>query len=248
MEAARRVDELARLKRELPPMGAAVALEVMPAEAPPLAKELLAHLVEPRTIEELVDLLPAHDVEVLEALRDLLASGALGVVDVKGKVLFAEPAEATALRAAMLRLRRPGAEGPIRMGVLAASGADAPRFARAMSAVREFLPSPAAPTRAGEGSFGSLGALRLGGTELELFALPMDPPMRPLWGAMLAAATAVLVLGEAPPDREVEELMRGLDLRIVHVPRGFERPDGALTAVREALGATAGRAGYAAPR
>jgi hypothetical protein len=248
MEAARRVDELARLKKELPPMGATVSLEGTPGRSSGLVAELLGYMTEPRTLEELVDLLPAHDVEVLEAVRDLLASGVLGVFDVRGKILFAGPEEATSLRAAMVRLRRPGSEGPIRMGVLAHHALDAPRFARAMNAVREFFPSAAAPAPAGDGYFGSLGVLRLGGTELELFALPMDLPLRPLWGAMLAGATVVLVLGGEAPDRELEELVRGLDLRIVHAPDGFERAEGAVQAVREALGVAPGRASYAAPR
>jgi CheY-like chemotaxis protein len=248
MEAARRVDEMARLKKELPPFGATVAAAPSPAPASGLAAELLGYMTEPRTIEELLDLLPAYDVEILEAVRDLLGRGALAVFDVHEKALFAEPAEAASLRAAMLRLRRPGFEGPIRMGVLAGHGLDAPRFARALNAVREFFPAPVAPAPAGDGYFGSLGALRLGGTELELLALPMDRPLRPLWGAMLASATVVLVLGEATPEPDVEALLRGLELRVVHVPGGFERPDGAVAALREALGATAARAPYAAPR
>lgn len=245
MEAARRVDEAARVRRELPPRGA--TLMVAPGRADSviasrIGANALGYADEPRTVEELMDLLPEHDLEVLQALRELLAKGALVVSEVRAKTRFCDPEEATAFRAAILRQRRPGSEGGIRLGVVATSGPEGRAFARAMSAVREFAPAVAAPAPAGEGTFGSLGAVRLGGTELELFALPPEPELRPLWSIALAGASAVVLLGEAPPAPEVDELLRALDLRAIYVSSGFDRPEGAVAAIKEAL---AGRGGYA---
>ncbi len=244
MEAARRADEMARVRRELPPLGATVTVtpsRVRSVVTSPLGATVLAHAEEPRTMEELMDLLVEHDLEVLEAVRDLLSKGALTVSEAQAKIRFCHDEDATACRAAMLRQRRPGAEGGIRLGVVATSAVDGRAFARAMSAVREFAPAIAAPTPAGEGAFGSFGTVRLGGTELELFALPPDSELRPLWGVALAGASAVLLLGEAPPAPEVDDFLRALDLRAVYVSSGFERPEGAVAAINEAL---AGRGGH----
>ncbi len=248
MEAARRVDEIARLRRELPPATAAVAIAPGRSYARATSRvgdAVLARADEPRTIDEILDLAPDHDVEILEAVRELLARGVLVVAAAQAKVRFCDPEEATSLRAAMLRQRRPGIEGGIRLGVVAPSGEGARDFARAMAAVREFVPAIVAPTSAGGSAFGAIGVVRLGGTELELFALPPDPSMRPLWGMALAGASAVLLLGEAETPRDVDELLRALDVRAVLVPAEYDEPEAAVAAIRVAL---AGGGGYAGSR
>ena len=45
-----------------------------------------------------------------------------------------------------------------------------------------------------------------------------------------------ILLGTRPADAPLRELCETLDVRLVHVPRGFEYASGATFAVREALG------------
>jgi len=83
---------------------------------------------------------------------------------------------------------------------------------------------------------GGLVSIRFGGTDLELFVLPHDPTYRPLYGALLATARVAMLLGSKPADTALRDLCETLDVRLVHVPRGFEYASGATFAVREALG------------
>jgi hypothetical protein len=62
-----------------------------------------------------------------------------------------------------------------------------------------------------------------------------------LWGMALAGATVVLLIGETPPDDRIDALLRMLDVRAIHVASGFERPEGAVAALREAI---SGRTGH----
>ena len=76
----------------------------------------------------------------------------------------------------------------------------------------------------------------IGGTNLELFSLPPDESLRPLWGAFLAAARVVLVVGDAfgrGRDPQTQS-----DIRLVRAPIGYDRPSGAAMALREAIGPT----------
>ena len=142
------------------------------------------------------------------------------------------------MRAAALRLRRPGVEGPVRLGV---SGPldDVTRFARALGGLEEFVAPPEPPTPAGAGAFGPLGVIAIGGTNLELFALPPDESLRPLWGAFLSAAHVVLIVGDA--FGRARDPQTQLDIRMVRAPIGYERPNGASMALREAIGPTRAR-------
>ncbi len=237
MEAVRQADELARLRDDLPPLTAQVGVAAPGARASGVATSVLQQLDEPRTLEELVDLVPAHDLQVLQAVRDLIASGALLILDPVGReVRLCEDDEVVAIRAAALRLRRPGVDGPVRLGVLCESSSAAARFGRALASVREFIPSTDPPAAAGDGVLGSLGVLRIGATDLEIFLLPFDAPMRPLWGTFLAPAAVALALGDAPFDEQAAELLRLLDVRLIPAPPGWESPSGAAGAVRAALG------------
>ena len=91
------------------------------------------------------------------------------------------------------------------------------------------------PEVAGEGSLGVLGTLRVGGVEVELFALPIDRELRALWGAFLAPVRAAVWLSEDAPDREARELLRALRVDIVQATEGWEHPQGAAETLRAAL-------------
>ncbi len=236
MEGARQGDDFARLRKELPAPGALLSVAVRPSDATFFATQIIDSLDEPRSIEELLDLVPAHDLEVLRTLASLLDSGALLVFDPRGeRVRLARGEEAVSLRSAALRLRRPGLEGPVRLGVLARTSSDVSRFARSLARVDEFVAAAQAPTTAGDGALGALGYVRLDGLDVELFALPLDAPLRPIWGPVLGPALVALILGESRPGDEPELLLGQLEVRSVQAPAGWERPAGAVAAIRLAL-------------
>jgi len=244
MEAVRHSDELERLRVDLPSMGSVLgagagANRAAASSLSVLAREVLGRVDEPRAVEELLDTTAATDLDVLAAIRDLLRSGALVVFDPRGeRTRFCDEDEAVALRAAATRLRRPGLEGPPRLGVLSATAGSVSRFARAMSFVDGFVAAAEALVPAGHGTLGSIGVIRLAGTELDLFALPLDASLRPIWGALLAPGLVALHLADEDPiPSEALALLRELGITLVRAPAGWERPFGAVAAVRLALSA-----------
>lgn len=247
MEAARRVDETKRLRDLLPSFGTTLGLATGTTIPPGATAEIALALDEPRSIEELLDVLPQHDVEILQGISELLAAKCVAVEDEHAKLAFCDTDESPALRAAALRLRRGGAEGTARIGVVSARPLELSRFARALGRVREFMPSSESPLTFQDQWLGSLGTVRIAGTHVELLALPWKPALRSLWGAMLAASTTLIVLGEPSDPDSVDGMVRDLDLRMVRSESGHERPAGAIAVVRHALGVSGGRA-YATPR
>ena len=85
MEGARRVDEVARLRSQLPELSATITVGAMTSIPPGLSADVALRLDEPRAIEELLDVLPEHDLEILAAVRDLLAGGQVVVHDVNAR-------------------------------------------------------------------------------------------------------------------------------------------------------------------
>lgn len=241
MEAVRRADEVAVLRKRLPPLEATLRRAKMPDATAELPRRLLAELAEPRPMVELLDAVAAPDLEILAALDGLLARGALDVVDPRReRVVLGDESDLVAWRAAALRLRRPGLGGTPRLGVLARAAGDVTRFARALARVDGFIVAADPPTPAGQGALGALGALRLGGAELELFALPWETPMRPLWGALLAPALVALWLapeGIDLPGDDALDLLKSLGVSLVRAPDGWARAEGAVAALRSALSA-----------
>lgn len=247
MEAARRLDETRRVRAELPSMGTTLGMAGLSTIPPGIASELALRLDEPRTIEEMLDLLPYHDLEVLQVIAGQLATKVLVVENESAKTNFCEVEETPALRASALRLRRGGAEGTTRIGVVAARASDVARFARALARVKEFLPSSEAPLHFEEHLLGPLGRIRIGDTDVELMALPHPEALRPLWGAMLVASTTLIFLGSAAESGKLAADVRDLDLRIVRSEANPDRPFDAASVVRDALGVSGGRA-YAGTR
>lgn len=230
MEAVRRSDERAALETKLPARGTQLRLAGRPRgldASTELVEELVAVLEEPRTIEELLDLVPAHDLELLGALVQLLDRGVLQTFDPVRRVRFCDDEEVPAMRAAILRLRRPGTEGGARLGVVGSAAAVA-SFSRALAGIDERIGATEPPTPVGSGLFGPLGRLRVGGTELELFALPIDPELRAWWSVFLGPSRAVLLLDGRAHEPE---------LRVVEALPSFDLPSGAVQCVREALSA-----------
>ncbi len=249
MESVRRKDERARVESDLPDLGSVVELNeagLGETEGSLVVARIAEHLDEARAIEELLDLVDEHDLELLGAIATMISSGALKVIDGGERIALCSEDEIALTRAAILRLRRADVEGPVRLAILSDDATELTQMARALRGVREYVPPAEKATPCGRGLLGSLGSIRLGGTELELFAVPLDPTARPLWGGFLGAVTVGLVLGSASL-ADLEGLGRALDISLIESPMGYDRPAGAADAIREAIG-TKGSRTYAAPR
>ncbi|MBO6940167.1 MAG: DUF4388 domain-containing protein [Deltaproteobacteria bacterium] len=227
MEAVRRTDERATLAAELPSTSTVLApLAGKSAPKDPLAAAIHEALIAPKTFGEILDERPELDLEVMRAVALLLRDEAIQVLQPGVRVRLCEPEEEPVVRGAMVRMRRPGVEGAGRLGVTGSAAAVA-RFHRALGGLEEFFDAPEPPTPAGSGLFGLLGRLRLGGVELEVFALPSDPSLRPWWAAFLTQGRAVLAL----------ESVEGGDaeLRIIEAEEVWDTPAGATEILRAVL-------------
>lgn len=239
MEAARQKDEADRLQRELPDLGALVARarNTGASADKPVMKEIMEALDEPRSIDALLNFAGVPDLDVLQAVHELLADGSLLVLDPSGqRARLCTDSDRMTMRTSALRMRRQGFEGPPRLGVLSLSPNDIDRFSRALASVDEFAVASRAAEVAGMGALGPLGVMRIGGTDLELYSVPIDPDLRPLWGAFLGPARMVLVLANDGMDiPDLSEPLKQLDLVQVVAAPGWDRPSGAASAVRSAL-------------
>jgi CheY-like chemotaxis protein len=237
MEAVRQADELSELAATMPSMGAQIAMARKPSGAvSKLATRVIEHLGEDtRSVDELCDAFTESDLEVMRGLKELLETNTLVVLDGgREPTKLCEEEEVVVLRAAALRLRPPGQEAPGRLGVLCGSSVALTRFARALSAIDGFVAEAARPEALGQSSLGSMGTLRVGGVELELYAIPTDQGLRPLWGAFLTHVRAAIWLGEAP-DTEAQDLLKGLRIDYALADEGVEHPQGAAQTLRAAL-------------
>lgn len=184
----------------------------------------------------MLDVFEDGDLEVLRGLKELIDNNALVVLDAgTQRTPLCDEEESVVLRAAALKLRPMGFEGAARVAVLAASQSAVSRFARALSALDGFVSEASPPQPAGSGGLGTIGMLRVGGIEVELFALPIDPGLRPLWGAFLSHARVAIWLSDEPPDVHAREQFKMLRLEVVMVSSGWEHPQGAAATLRAML-------------
>lgn len=236
MEAVRQVDELNALDN-VPNVTAHVALARRPGEVSEMAQRVLTALGEDtRGIDELLDVFPESDLAVMKGIKELVENNALAILDGgTQRAQLCEEEDEVVLRAAALKLRPAGLEGPGRLAVLTQSYLDMQRLMRALSLVDSFVSEASAPAVAGEGSLGTIGLVRVAGVEVELFALPLDRALRPLWGVFLAPARAAIWLARDEPDEHAAHLLKGLRVKVTQVQDGWEHPQGAAETLRTAL-------------
>src|SRR5690606_21889243 len=231
----------AALSEQMPSLTAQIALaRKPPSEVSSMAARILTALGDDtRGIDELLDVFPDSDLDVMLGLKELLEANTMVVLDGGStRTQLCDEDEIVVLRAAALKLRPVGYESAARLAVFAGSYVALSRFARALSSVEGFVAEAAVPDAAGEGSLGTLGTLRVGGVEVELFALPTDQALRPLWGAFLAPVRAAIWLTEPLPDATARELLRTLRVAFVQATDGWEHPQGAAETLRAALATT----------
>jgi CheY-like chemotaxis protein len=194
-EGMRQADELKRLEPLLPPLTA--RLERAPGARGPgdaLTEALLGTLEEPHTLAELLDREASPDVEVLEAVVQLVRRGVLRVIEFgvrpeAGPLLGA--AEVHALRAQLLR-GRPTARSTVAK-VLVCS--EAPERTRRYLGQLPNLAAGSDEAAALQNGFGTVARLELGeGLRLDFCILPSGEAARPLWRPFSACGVGVLVL------------------------------------------------------
>lgn len=212
MEAMRHKDEVARFVRELDPQLSFLAAgEPPPPDAPRVARDLHDALAVARTLDDLLDEVPAPDLDVLVALRGLMEAGLVRTVDV-GRSLahVAPPSQIPVVRALVARLVREGFALPARIAI-ASSAARVTAFGHALLRVQGAVPPQEPPPSTPVPH--DLGSVRLGeGVDLGVLGVPDVAAFSPLW-ALALPATLVLVHLDAPGSAMLEACSRALELR-----------------------------------
>lgn len=164
----------------------------------------------PLTVPELLNALPLHDSEVLEAIAELEGAGRLKrLARVTERVPLAGVEQLHLMRAFAARGRVPGYDGPTRVVIAGTSGRLAGLAHAALCIVDAVVPSdpiPMVPTPY------PIARVKLGdGVGIELVAIPLVPAYAPLWPMALAGAAVVVRLDEAA-SQVLEEACRAADL------------------------------------
>ncbi len=242
MDGLRQQDEVKRARASLCKEGDAILATAQPdddeAEIP---RSILLNTQSPRSLDEVLDEVPALDLDIIKALEELLQAGRVRTIASGAeRVPFADGEQVALLGAMASRLVGVGFEGGARM-VLAGSSS---QLAAASHALRRLVEvsqrsdgSPAAPVPH------VLATLRLNdAVDIELVGLPLLKAFSPLWPMSVAGAAAVVVL-QSDPQPELEEacsaggipLERNADAVDVADPTQLAR------LMREALDAASGR-------
>jgi hypothetical protein len=197
MDGVRQLDETRRLAEALD-LGDDALLAVVLArpEHGDVGQRLLEALVTPRTLSEVLDEVPALDLDVLRALDGLLAAGAVRRFSGGNlRAELADPERLSVLSALARRVARTGFDASPRLGFAGSQR----ELAAALSALGRITDTvvagevPAAPVPH------QLATLRLtDGVTLEIVGLPLVDAFSPLWALVLPSCAGVARLGTEP--------------------------------------------------
>jgi hypothetical protein len=197
MDGMRQLDETRRLTASLD-LGddALLATVLARAEHGDVGGRVLEALITPHTLGELLDEVPALDLDVLQALDGLLAAGAVRRFSGGNlRAELADPERLSVLSALARRVARSGFEGSPRLG-LAGSQRELATVLSALGRITDTVVTgevPAAPVPH------QLATLRLtDGVTLELVGIPLVDAFSPLWALVLPSCAAVARLGAEP--------------------------------------------------
>lgn len=215
MEAMRQKDEGDRLRVELGPTGTAYVSmgAVQDEDGPRLPGDVQGALTKALTIDELIDELPAPDLEILSTLKQLLDVGLVRRVDRNSaQAPICPPEQLPVLRALLGRLAREGFPGPARV-VVASTPARVHTFGHSLHGVAGCIspaePSPGAPVPH------ELGSIRLGDSgELCFIGLPVVEAFAPLWSLTLPGAGALLRL-DKPLSPVLEAVCQAFEIKVI---------------------------------
>jgi CheY-like chemotaxis protein len=219
LEGMRQLDELARLRAELPSLDAEVAFRVPPSHLPPvvqpLTREVLRLLEAFPRVGDVVDRSVHPDYQVLRTLQALVERGIIELR--RGTGSRAVAAAETLFSGAQLgRLREwdqrsHGTGAPLRDARLLVVSPD-PAMTKAFLQLLEGLPEISVERLFREGRFSASTLRRLGrlGPEqevgVELLHLPTHPSCAPLWSLAAAASLGVLYVVGSPVTETVRAL------------------------------------------
>ncbi|HEY3498513.1 MAG TPA: DUF4388 domain-containing protein [Polyangiaceae bacterium] len=199
MDGMRQLDETRRLVTTLALGDDALLASVLARpEHGDVGQRVLDALVTPHTLAEVLDEVPALDLDVLQALDGLLAMGA--VRRLAGGTLRAEladPERLSVLSALARRVARSGFEGAPRLA-LAGSQRELATALSALSRIHDTVVAsdvPAAPVPH------QLATFRLSeGVSLELVGVPLIDAFSPLWALVLPSCAAIARIGDEPSE------------------------------------------------
>lgn len=205
LEGMRQADELARIESILPEPGALlerlVPVDELPAGLHPVTADVyrLAEFF-PRVLD-LVDKVPASDLEIFQALRSLVDVGVARFASPEAFANVREVLPANDVLELRSRLRRAGL-APIfltspKIALLAHSMEQVANFARMLAKLPQYKSFDFARVR--DAGFGTLGTLRLDdAVSLEFCLLPQDLHWSPVLRTFSSGAVACVVLGDVP--------------------------------------------------
>jgi hypothetical protein len=200
MEGLRELDESRELTAALALGDDALIALVPPALGDPdIRVMVLTLLVTPRTLSEVLDDVPALDLEVLQVISGLLSSGAVRrITGGTRRIELADPDRLGVLAALAKRVARSGFRGAGRVAIAATPrqllglGASLGRIAEAMMP-SESLPTTPIPH--------VLSTLRLtDGVDLEVLGVPLVEAYSPLWPVVLPGCMAIASLSSDARD------------------------------------------------
>jgi hypothetical protein len=199
MDGMRQLDETKKLEATLA-LGNDALLAVVLArpDQRDVEQRVLEALVTAHTLPELLDEVPAPDLDVLNALAGLLAAGAVRRFSGGSlRVELADPERLTVLAALVQRAAPSGFDGMPRIGLAGSQH----QLATALSSLGRVSDAtvmsdvPAAPTPH------ALASLRLTeSVSLELVGVPLVDAFAPLWGLVLPGLLAVARLDDEPSE------------------------------------------------
>ena len=200
LEGMRHIDETKRCREALNSESEAFLAIVPPETGTREAEQrVLEVLLAPRTLSELLDEVPLADLDVLEALGELLEAGKIRRIAAgAARVELADAERLTVLAALAKRAARAGFRGPVRVAI-AASQQRLATLTHAVSRIADaVVPTEAVPSAPIPHA---LATLRLAdGGELGVVGLPLVEAYAPLWALVLPSCAAVARLELDVPD------------------------------------------------
>lgn len=242
LEGLRHADELSRLLPGLPGPSERIELTPGAGELPPglhpVTAEVAGLVETPCTLQQVLDLTQASDLEAARAVGALLEHGyAMRTTAPTATRSEAPLLPADLQHALRLRIGRPQARGgkPVGKVILAGGGVIERRAALSRFAtLRGWRPAAGAGEAGGDApggdeamvAFGTVGSLDLGEVRIDVLALPGDRSQRPLWRPFAAGAVGALVLLPADGlDSLLSALTREMRLPVVVTgPQGGDVP------------------------
>ncbi len=217
MEGMRQIDEMRSLRDSLS-LGDDALLAVVTESpgAPEVEQRVLDVLSTPHTLNELLDEIPALDLDILSSLKGLLNRRSVQRFETSSlRVGLAEEEGLSVLSALARRLPRSGFEGPARLGI----AASARRLAAMMSVLGRIVDVsvatdiPVAPVPH------TLAMLKLSdNVEVEVVGIPLVEAYAPFWALVLPSCAAIL---RVEPEQS-EALEAGCRLASIPIVEGEE--------------------------